>query len=208
MDKSALIEKLKSQGITSKTVLAAIQKVPREKFVDAVYLNQSYENHPLPIGHDQTISQPYIVARMTELLLTPTTKKILEIGTGSGYQAAVLAQLVSEVHTIERIKPLLQIAEERFKQLNYSNIYTHFGDGHLGWPEHAPYDAIMVTAATETVPPALLAQLADNGRLLLPLGTPGKSQQLQLIIQKGKTQDYEIYDPVTFVPLLSGRTSA
>lgn len=207
MDKSALIEKLKSQGITSKTVLAAIQKVPREKFVDAAYLNQSYENHPLPIGHDQTISQPYIVARMTELLLTPTTKKILEIGTGSGYQAAVLAQLVSEVHTIERIKPLLQIAEERFKQLNYSNIYTHFGDGHLGWPEDAPYDAIMVTAATETVPPALLAQLADNGRLLLPLGTPDKSQQLQLIIQKGKTQDYEIYDPVTFVPLLSGRTS-
>jgi len=207
MDKHTLIEKLKTQGITSNAVLKAIEKVPREAFVQPVFLEEAYGNYPLPIGHEQTISQPYIVARMTEILLTPQTKRVLEIGTGSGYQAAVLSQLVPEVYTIERIEVLLLEAIERFEKLGYKNIDTLYGDGHLGWPEKAPFDAIMVTAATETVPPALLDQLADNGRLLLPLGIPGRSQELQLIIRKGKTFHYETYDPVTFVPLLTGRTT-
>ncbi|HEV2614629.1 MAG TPA: protein-L-isoaspartate(D-aspartate) O-methyltransferase [Gammaproteobacteria bacterium] len=207
MDKHSLIEKLKAQGITSDAVLAAMEKVPREAFVQPVFLEEAYGNYPLPIGHEQTISQPYIVARMTELLLTPLTHNVLEIGTGSGYQAAVLSELVAEVYTIERIEPLLIEAKDRFKKLKYTNIHTLFGDGHLGWPEKSPFDAIMVTAATKETPPALLDQLAENGRLLLPLGIPGHSQQLQLIIRKGKTFDYETYDPVTFVPLLTGRTT-
>lgn len=207
MDKHSLIEKLKTQGIHSTAVLSAIEKVPREMFVQPVFQNDAYENYPLPIGHEQTISQPYVVARMTEILLnTPTpVQKVLEIGTGSGYQAAILSQLVPEVYSIERIEPLLIDANARFEALGYSNIHTLFGDGHQGWPEKAPFDAIIVTAATESPPSALLEQLAESGRLLLPIGPPGHSQQLQLIIRKGKTFDYENYDPVIFVPLLTGR---
>jgi protein-L-isoaspartate(D-aspartate) O-methyltransferase len=134
-------------------------------------------------------------------------KKVLEIGTGSGYQAAVLSQMVGEVYSVERILPLLEQARERFKQLKLSNIHTLYSDGNLGWPEHAPYDGIIVTAATPTVPSALLDQLADGGRLLLPLGDPGlQGQRLQLITRQGKRFTEESFDYVMFVPLLSGRT--
>lgn len=206
MNKQSLIKMLMREGITSKKVLNAIEKVPREAFVAEGYMLEAYENHPLPIGHQQTISQPYIVAQMTEILLTENTHKVLEIGTGSGYQAAILSQLVEKVYTVERILPLLKSAKEKFKLLHYDNIFTHYGDGFEGWPEHAPYDAIIVTAAAPEVPPALLEQLADQGRLLLPLGQPWGGQQLQLIIKQGKTYQTEIFEPVVFVPMLTGTT--
>jgi protein-L-isoaspartate(D-aspartate) O-methyltransferase len=208
MKKSLLIQQLISQHIRSEKVLRAIEKIPREIFVPDVLKEDAYLNTPLPIGHAQTISQPYIVARMTELLLTANMKKVLEIGTGSGYQAAVLSQIVDEVYSVERILPLLEQSRERFKQLNLSNIHTLYSDGNLGWPEHAPYDGIIVTAATPLVPPALLEQLADGGRLLLPLGDPGlQGQRLQLITRQGKRFTEESFDYVMFVPLLSGRTT-
>jgi len=206
MDKSALIKMLKLQGIRSQAVLDAIEKVPREDFVSIGYEDEAYENHPLPIGHQQTISQPYIVAQMTEIILTENTHKILEIGTGSGYQAAILSLLVKEVYTVERILALYEQANERFKRLNYHHIHTHFGDGFEGWSAHAPYDAIIVTAATPKVPPALLEQLADHGRLLLPLGQTWGGQQLQLIIRQGESYHTEIFEPVVFVPMLTGTT--
>lgn len=206
MDKQSLIKMLIHQGITSKKILDAIEKVPREAFVAEGYEQEAYENHPLSIGHQQTISQPYIVAQMTEILLTEDIHKVLEIGTGSGYQAAILSLLVKEVYTVERILPLLESAEEKFKRLHYHNIYTQFGDGFEGWPEHAPYDAIIVTAAAPEVPSALLEQLPNHGRLLLPLGQPWGGQQLQLIIKQGKTYHTEIFEPVVFVPMLTGTT--
>ncbi len=207
MDKPALISRLKLQGITSPKILEAIEKVPRELFVAEGYEAEAYANHPLPIGHQQTISQPYIVAQMTEILLTDNTHKVLEIGTGSGYQAAILSQLVEKVYTVERILPLLEQAIEKFKLLNYHNIYPYFGDGFKGWSAHAPYDAIIVTAAVpEVPPPALLEQLANHGRLLLPLGHQGSVQQLQLIIKQGTTYHTEIFEPVVFVPMLTGTT--
>lgn len=207
MNKSALINMLKLQGITSQQILDAIEKVPREAFVAEGYEDEAYENHPLPIGYQQTISQPYIVAQMTEILLANNNvHKILEIGTGSGYQAAILSQLVEKVYTVERILPLLEEAKEKFKLLHYQNIYTHYGDGYLGWPKHAPYDAIIVTAAAPKIPPALLDQLSDQGRLLLPLGQHWGGQQLQLIMKQGKTYHTQIFEPVVFVPMLTGTT--
>ncbi len=206
MDKQALINMLKLQGIKSQKVLEAIEKVPREAFVADGYEDEAYANHPLPIGHQQTISQPYIVAQMTEILLTENTHKILEIGTGSGYQAAILSQLVEKVYTVERILALYEQAKKKFKLFNYHNIHTHFGDGFEGWSAHAPYDAIIVTAAAPVVPSALLEQLADQGRLLLPLCQPWGAQQLQLIIRQGKTYHTEIFEPVVFVPMLTGTT--
>jgi protein-L-isoaspartate(D-aspartate) O-methyltransferase len=205
MDKQSLIEVLKLEGITSPEVLKAIEKVPREVFVTEEYQHQAYENHPLPIGYEQTISQPYIVAQMTEIILTKNTQKVLEIGTGSGYQAAILSQLVKKVYTIERIQPLLDQAKIKFKKLNYSNIYTHYGDGFDGWAIHAPYDAIIVTAAAPEVPAALLDQLSDQGgRLLVPVGQAYGGQQLQLFIKQGKTYVTKTFEPVIFVPMLTG----
>jgi protein-L-isoaspartate(D-aspartate) O-methyltransferase len=204
MNKQVLIKTLIAEGIKSEKILKAIEEVPREIFVPESSQFEAYENYPLPIGHQQTISQPYIVAKMTEILLAKPIRKILEIGTGSGYQAAILSQLVEEVYTVERILPLFEKAKEKFQQLNYTNIRTLFGDGFLGWKEFAPYDAIIVTAATPIVPPVLIAQLKDQGRLLLPVGQTWEGQQLQLIMREGKTFHTEIFDPVSFVPLLKG----
>lgn len=206
MDKPSLIKTLKLQGIHSQAILDAIEKVPREDFVPIGYEDEAYENHPLPIGHQQTISQPYIVAKMTELILTKNTHKILEIGTGSGYQAAILSRLVEKVYTVERIWALYEQAKERFKLLDYHHIYPYLGDGHLGLSAHAPYNAIIVTAATPEVPPALLEQLADGGRLLLPLGKFGGTQQLQLITRQGELYHRKLFEPVVFVPMLAGTT--
>jgi len=207
MNKTFLLQQLVSQHIRSEKVLRAMETIPRELFVPEELKEDAYLNTPLPIGHSQTISQPYVVARMTELLITDNMKKVLEIGTGSGYQAAILSQIVDEVYSVERILPLLNEARDRFQQLNLTNIQTLHGDGHLGWPEHAPYDGIIVTAATAVTPLPLLEQLADGGRLLLPLGGPGfMGQRLQLITRQGKTFTEQSFDYVIFVPLLNGRT--
>jgi protein-L-isoaspartate(D-aspartate) O-methyltransferase len=203
MDKALLFDIL-AQDITDPTVLAAMQAVPREAFVPEDYRHQAYENHPLPIGYEQTISQPYVVARMTEILLQHHPKKVLEIGTGSGYQTAILAQLVEEVYTIERIFPLFQKAREIFNTLNYNNIHTHFCDGTLGLQQYAPYDAIIITAASNEIPPALLAQLKEKGTLLLPLGNSLQGQQLKLITKQGNTYTEESFNWVAFVPLRKG----
>lgn len=199
-----LIEKLQRHGIRDQRVLYAIAATPRELFVPPDLQEYAYEDRALPIDCEQTISQPYVVARMTELILHATQNdKVLEIGTGSGYQAAVLSQLFKKVYTIERFALLLQQAEKRFKQLNLNNIVTLCEDGQQGWPEHSPFNSILVTAAANQVPSALLNQLADQGRLIIPVGDRYQ-QYLQLIIRNGKQYEVISYDPVLFVPLLSG----
>jgi protein-L-isoaspartate(D-aspartate) O-methyltransferase len=160
----------------------------------------------LPIGQQQTISQPFVVARMTELLVAhKKLRKILEIGTGSGYQAAILSHLTDEVYSIERIETLYQKAKQRLANLGFNNIFTKLDDGANGWPEKAPFDGIIVTAATAVVPQALLEQLAEEGRLIIPVGQPGY-QELQVITRKANNYVTQVLDPVTFVPLLSGVT--
>jgi protein-L-isoaspartate(D-aspartate) O-methyltransferase len=206
-DKKKLIEELRNINHISNDILEAFKKIPREKFVPKELQAESYENRPLPIGHQQTISQPYIVAKMTEILVQNKNQKknkILEIGTGSGYQAAILSQFFNTVYTIERILSLKQSADSCFKQLNLNNIKTFYGDGYQGLPDYAPFDAIIITAAAEKIPPNLLAQLIEGGSLLLPIGEPGFSQILQLITKKGKTYKTKNFDWVTFVPLLKG----
>lgn len=184
----------------SDRVLDAMAEVPRHEFVPPGQARSAYRNRPLPIGHQQTISQPYIVALMTDLMRVEPDDRVLEIGTGSGYQAAVLSRLAKEVFTIEIIEPLGEEAAARLSRLGYGNVSTRIGDGYQGWPEQAPFDAIIVTAAPDHVPPALLSQLEPGGRLVIPVGT--FSQEL-LLIQKnadGTTFDREII-PVRFVPL-------
>jgi len=190
----------------SPRVAAAIGKVPRERFVPAQYADRAYENRPLPIGHDQTISQPFIVALMTELVDTKPTDRVLEIGTGSGYQAAVLAELVARVYTIEIVRPLGQRAAEVLKALGYGNVEVRIGDGYLGWPEAAPFDAIVVTAAPEHIPQPLIDQLAPGGRLIAPVGSRFGIQQLQLLRKdaQGRTVTRSVLE-VRFVPLTRER---
>lgn len=183
-------------------VLAAMNKVPRHRFVLPGMERSAYANRPLPIGHGQTISQPFIVALMTDLLDLKPGDKVLEVGTGSGYQAAVLAELVREVYTIEIVAPLAQEATARLAALGYRNVHTRSGDGYRGWPEQAPFDAIMVTAGALEVPPALVQQLKPGGRLVIPVGPQYTAQQL-LVIEKdaaGKTTT-RIVLAVRFVPL-------
>src|SRR5450759_3713631 len=165
-------------------ILAAMSKVPRHEFVPELSRSLSYEDMPLPIGYGQTISQPYIVALMTGQLDPKPTDRVLEIGTGSGYQAAVLAQLVAEVYTIEIIEPLAQRAGADLKRLGYTNIQVRAGDGYKGWPEAAPFDAIIVTCAPEKVPPPLVEQLKDGGRMIIPIG-PGWDQNMVLLRKNG-----------------------
>src|SRR5665647_1024695 len=190
------------RAIFSARVMAAMAKVPRHRFVPATYGTLAYANRPLPIGHGQTISQPYIVALMTELLDSKAGDAVLEIGTGSGYQAAVLAELVANVYSIEIVEPVGKNAAALLQQLGYANIHTRIGDGYNGWPERAPFDAIIVTAAAAQVPPALAAQLKPGGRMVIPVGGQGEVQFLQVML---KQADGSISTqrslPVRFVPL-------
>ena len=186
-------------------VMAAIAKVPRHEFVPAAEERHAYINNALPIGHGQTISQPYIVALMTDLLNPRPTHCVLEIGTGSGYQAAVLSELVRQVYSIEVIPELAAEAGERLLRLGYRNVSVKAGDGNAGWPEHAPYDGIIVTAAAAKVPQTLLAQLRNGGRMIIPVGANG-SQELVLIEKSasGAISERSVL-PVAFVPLVAGR---
>jgi protein-L-isoaspartate(D-aspartate) O-methyltransferase len=190
-----------ARDITDKDVLAAMDTVPRHEFVPPEFVSQAYEDHPLPIGYGQTISQPYIVALMTQLLKIKQGDRVLEIGTGSGYQAAILAQLTEEVYTVEIVRELAESAEERLKRLGYANIHVKNADGYYGWEEHAPYDAIIVTAAPDHVPQPLVQQLKDGGRLVLPVGPPGGYQTLWQITREGDEVKSRNVTGVLFVPL-------
>jgi len=183
-------------------VLAALGRVPRHEFVPPRIAGQAYANHPLPIGHGQTISQPYIVALMTDLLAVGPQARVLEIGTGSGYQAAVLGEVAGEVYTVEIVEPLAREAAARLSRLGYRNVVTRAGDGYAGWPERAPFDAVLVTAAPDHVPPALVDQLKPGGRLVLPLGEAGGTQSL-MVVEKGMDGSVtrRTVLPVRFVPL-------
>ncbi|MCU0764528.1 MAG: protein-L-isoaspartate(D-aspartate) O-methyltransferase [Burkholderiaceae bacterium] len=187
-------------------VAAAIGKVPRHRFVPASLADRAYENRPLPIGHEQTISQPFIVALMTELVDPKPADRVLEIGTGSGYQAAVLAELVARVYTIEIVRPLGEQAAEVLKGLGYANVETRIGDGYLGWPEAAPFDAIVVTAAPDHMPQPLIDQLAPGGRLIAPVGSRFGIQTLQLLRKdaQGRAVTRSVLE-VRFVPLTRSR---
>ena len=184
-------------------VLAALAKVPRHEFVPPDLLASAYENEPLPIGHGQTMSQPYLVAVMTDLLRLEPDDVILEIGTGSGYQSAVLASLVSRLFSIEVIRELVAKATARLKRLSYHNVETHWGDGYHGWPEHAPYDGIIVTAAVQEIPQALIDQLKPGGRLIAPVGMRLQGQDLLLLEkdEQGRTRRHSVL-PVAFIALL------
>ncbi len=199
-----LIQRLREEGIRDERVLEAIRNVPRHLFIDEAMASRAYEDTALPIGFGQTISQPFIVAMMTQTLLAAgTPKKVLEIGTGSAYQTAVLAGLVPEIYSVERLAPLFQLAHKRMRQLNCRNVRLRLGDGTLGWPEHAPYDGILVTAAPTEIPPALLEQLAVGGRMIVPVGAQGR-QELQLVQRTDKGFTHESLELVSFVPLVRG----
>lgn len=191
-----------ANGIRNPQTIKAMLKVPRHLFVPKEYIHRAYEDTPLPIGYNQTISQPFIVAYMTELARPSKNKKVLEIGTGSGYQAAVLAEIVDTVYTIEIIPELAREAEDRLKRLGYKNIIVKTGDGYNGWKEHAPYDIIMVTAATDHIPQPLLDQLAENGRLIMPVGPQWSAQRLVLAVKKNGKIERTQLAMVRFVPLL------
>jgi len=195
---------LRAAGITDVRVLGAIERVPREIFLPETFRDRAYENVALPIGHGQTISQPLVVAHMTEALAPGERHKVLEIGTGSGYQAAVLARLCRRVFTIERHRDLLRAAEQRFTQLRIHNIVTRHGDGTRGWPEQAPFERILVTAAAAEVPPALLESLAEDGVMVVPVGDVHRDQILLRITRKGDRFEQEELAPVRFVPLVAG----
>ena len=198
-----LVDRLRDNGIADERVLNAIRTVPRHLFVDEALAMRAYEDTALPIGHGQTISQPWVVAKMTEALLQVAPSRVLEIGTGSGYQAAVLAALGLEVHTVERIGELLRTARKRFRQLGM-NVRSKHDDGRIGWPENGPFDAILVTAGAPAVVDALTDQLAPGGRLIAPVG--GATSQVLLQIDRtadGRLEQRELA-PVVFVPLRSG----
>ncbi len=187
------------------SVMKVMGRVPRHEFVPSAQKRFAYENRPLPIGHGQTISQPYIVALMTDLLKVTADSRVLEVGTGSGYQAAILAELVDSVYTIEIIKPLAEQARERLQRLAYNNVHVRTGDGYYGWTEHMPFDVIIVTAAASHVPPPLIEQLKPGGRMVIPVGSRFMTQELLLISkqQDGKLVTRQIL-PVMFVPLTGG----
>jgi protein-L-isoaspartate(D-aspartate) O-methyltransferase len=193
---------ISARGVSDSEVLAAMRKVPRHLFVLAGDESVAYGDYPLPINHGQTISQPYIVAYMTEIAKPGKKKKTLEIGTGSGYQAAVLAEIADTVYTIELIKALSDEALARLKRLGYTNIIGKAGDGYIGWAEHAPYDIIIVTAAAPEIPQALIDQLSENGRLVIPVGESNAVQELMLVVKKKGKVETKHLAPVRFVPLV------
>jgi protein-L-isoaspartate(D-aspartate) O-methyltransferase len=190
------------RGIRNSLTIKAMEKIPRHLFVPPEYVDRAYEDNPLPIGFEQTISQPFIVAYMTEIAKPEKWKKVLEIGTGSGYQAAVLAEIVDTVYTIEIIPELAKQATARLAKMGYKNIVTKLGDGYKGWKEHAPYDIIIVTAADDHIPQPLIDQLSENGRLIMPIGSPSSAQQLVLATKKNGKIEKRKLAMVRFVPLL------
>jgi protein-L-isoaspartate(D-aspartate) O-methyltransferase len=195
-------EQLRGRGIRDERVLGAMSRVPRHEFVPERYCNQAYEDHPLPIGEGQTISQPYIVALMLDALALTPADRVLEIGTGSGYVTALLGELAAEVFSVERHAPLAGQARELLVRLGYTNVTTIVGDGSQGFPEAAPYDAIVVSAAADEVPRALIAQMAEGARMIIPVGAED-SQQLQLILMKDGRPRTTLRELCRFVPLIS-----
>jgi protein-L-isoaspartate(D-aspartate) O-methyltransferase len=201
-----LVQRLREQGIANLAVLDRVRNVPRHIFVDEALGSRAYEDTALPIGFGQTISQPYIVARMTEAILEGgPLEKVLEVGTGCGYQTAVLSPLVSRLYTIERIEPLITRAKQRLKELEIRNVRFRHGDGSVGWKAHAPFDGILVAAAPLTVPEGLLKQLKVGGRLIVPVGPEGE-QELLRFTRREQRMERETLGPVAFVPLLGGTT--
>jgi protein-L-isoaspartate(D-aspartate) O-methyltransferase len=199
----AMVEKdLKARGIKDKKVLEVMTYVPRHLFVPEKLKDKAYSDHPLPIEEGQTISQPYVVALMTEALGLRSTDRVLEIGTGSGYQAAVLSGLVKEVYTLEIRKSLADTAARRLRDLGYSNVKVRYADGYFGWQEYAPFDAIIITAFVNHIPPPLLKQLKDGGRLVVPLGNTFFYQTLTLLTQKKSGTEVIQMGPVAFVPMV------
>lgn len=206
--KIRLIMGLRHQGITDAAVLGAMERVPREVFVDKAFLDQAWEDRALPIAQGQTISQPYIVALMTQALKLTDRTKVLEIGTGSGYQAAILARVARRVYTVERHPELLEVAEARFAEMKLHNIHTRAGDGWKGWPEQAPFEAIIVTAAADGIPDTLLDQLAVGGRMVAPIGRSGETQKLVRFTRTESGIEEEPLIDVRFVPLIHGARDA
>jgi len=200
-----LIDRLQQKGITHPEVLRVMRLVPRHLLVDEAMASRSYEDSSFPIGHGQTISQPFIVARMTELLMeSESLENILEVGTGSGYQAAVLGGLVKNLHTVEVIPELYRQSRDLLYKIGYRNIRTHLSDGSWGWADAAPYDAIMVTAAPDEIPSALIQQLKIGGRLVIPVGAQNSEQVLQVVIRNSESNySVENHESVVFVPLVS-----
>ncbi len=193
---------IEARGIKDALVLNAMRKVPRHLFVEESLRRQAYNDHPLPIGEGQTISQPYVVALMTEALRLKGGERVLEVGTGSGYQAAVLAEIVKEVFTIEIRPELYARTVKKLRELEYKNIHAKEGDGYRGWPEHAPFDAIIITASAERIPPPLIDQLKEGGRMIMPLGSTTSYQKLILVTKKGGKAEVKELDSVAFVPLV------
>jgi protein-L-isoaspartate(D-aspartate) O-methyltransferase len=193
-------DQIEKRGVNDKLVLKAMRNVKRHLFVPEERIADAYDDGPLPIGYGQTISQPYIVAYMTEVIQPKPEFKVLEIGTGSGYQAAVLAEIVKEVYTIEIVPELANAATQRLKKLGYSKVKVKQADGYYGWKENGPYDAIIVTAAAEFVPPPLIEQLKENGKIVIPIGSPFMTQTLMLIEKNGKKIKTKNLLPVRFVP--------
>jgi protein-L-isoaspartate(D-aspartate) O-methyltransferase len=202
--KIRLVMELRRAGIADTAVLSAIERIPREAFVPGPFQDRAYEDTALPIGHGQTLSRPQVVARMTEALAAGSRSKVLEIGTGSGYQAAVLSRLCRRVYTVERYRPLLVEAEARFAALRLSNITARVGDGFKGWREQAPFERIMVTAAARDVPGDLADQLAEGGVMVLPVGRQGRDQNLLRLVRTADGLVEEPLGDVRFVPLLDG----
>ena len=202
-ERERMVELIARRGVRDPAVLAAMRKVPREHFVTADRAHRAYDDTPLPIGEGQTISQPYIVAAMTEALQLRAPDRVLEVGTGSGYAAAVLAVIAAEVYTVECLERLAESARRRLEELGFKNVHVRHGDGSLGWPEHAPYDAIVVTAGGPDVPRSLLRQMAVGGRLVMPVGSTTRSQRLVRVVRAdGETYDREWLEDVAFVPLI------
>jgi len=194
-------DQIEARGVQDARVLEAMRSVPRHEFVPPEHRDRAYADSPLPIAEGQTISQPYVVAAMTEALGLQGGERVLEIGTGSGYQAAVLAELVPEVWSIELLEPLARAAQARLARLGIRNVHVRSGDGYLGWPELAPFDAIIVTAAPEEVPPALVEQLAVSGRMVLPVGPSGGQELLRIVREEDGLRRESLF-PVRFVPMV------
>ena len=200
-------EQIAARGITDAATLEAMRTVPRHEFLPMRLRDEAYMDYPLPIGHGQTISQPFIVAFMTEAISPQPGEKILEIGAGSGYQAAVLAQMGADVYSVEIVEPLADMARQTLERLGFTNAHVKHGDGFRGWPEYAPFDAIVVTCAPDQIPPPLVEQLRDGGRMIIPVGT-GLSQELVLLRKKGDRIEKQSVLPVRFVPMTGEAQSA